>query len=71
VHRLVKGSKPNKGLTSDRDSQMNWWFEDNKAGAFLTSVQNSDNVVTLGDLLHSGGFINPARRTQIVTDECR
>jgi len=51
-------SKPVKGLTSERDSKMAWWFDDNKAGAFLTSVQDSDNVVILGDFLYSGGFID-------------
>ena len=57
------------GLTSDRDSKMNWWFEENKCGAFLTSVQDSDDVVILGDMLYSGGFIDCERLQQILISE--
>jgi len=49
---------------------MVWWFDDNKAGAFLTSVQDSDNVVILGNFLYSGGFIDLARITKFLMDEC-
>ena len=62
-------SKAVTGLTSDRDSKMNWWFEENKCGAFLTSVQDSDNVVILGDMLYSGGFIDCERLQQILISE--
>jgi len=64
-------SKPVKGLTSDRDSKMAWWFEDNKAGAFLTSVQNSNNVVILGNFLYSEGFMDPTRLIQVIMNEYR
>jgi len=50
--------------------QMNWWFEENKAGAFLTAVQDLDNVVILGNFLCSGGFLDPFCLTKTLTDEC-
>ena len=64
----VGWSSPISGLTSTSTSVLSYWFQDNQAGAFLTAVQDSDDVRTLGDFLYSGGFMDPNHLTQLLKD---
>lgn len=57
-----------ESLTSVGDSITKYWFEDNAAGAFLCTVQESDNTVDLGDMLYSGPFIDNVRLTKVVKE---
>jgi hypothetical protein len=57
-------------LLSNDYSDASGWFEDNKCGAFLCAVQNSDNTVPLGDLLYSGPFVNPERVAASIQKRC-
>jgi len=58
---------PPENITSARDSPLAHWFQDNGAGAYMATVQNSDDTVDLCDLVFSGPFVDHVRLTDLIT----
>jgi hypothetical protein len=55
-------------LTSSDRSDNSDWFDDNQAGGYMCTVQGSDDPVSIGDMLFTGGF-SDAQRIEEVTKE--
>lgn len=67
---MAISSEAPQHLLSDDSSDTSGWFDDNRSGAFLCAVQDSDNTIPLGDLLYSGPFVNLERVTASIQKWC-
>ena len=61
---------PSQHLLSGNLSNLASWFDTNDCGAWLCTVQGSDDIVQVGDLLYGGPFINVARVTHSLQQLC-
>jgi hypothetical protein len=68
--KMAISSESPQNLLSNDSSDTSGWFDDNKCGAFLCPVQDSDSTVPLGDLLYSGSFVNLDRVTASIQKWC-
>jgi hypothetical protein len=68
--KMVMSSEAPQHLLSNDSSNTSGWFDDNKCGAFLCAVQDSDNTIPMGDLLYSGPFVNLERVAASIQKWC-
>jgi hypothetical protein len=57
--RWACSDDPANIFLSKADSATKYWFDEHNAGSYRCPVQNSYNVIELGDALYSGNFCNP------------